>query len=172
MSALRSDDEASTQIFFDDTEIVEQSWSQVSYDVSAVADGNASFTITFGISSGHGTTQSGWNVDDLVLRGVTSESCEPVARALSGATSGLELSVDGSGLQLAWQADCGGGSVYDIYRGDLDQGDGSLAAEPGFCNHAASDATLPLGTGDREFFLVVPSDGAFAAHFARCFSIR
>ena len=43
---------------------------------------------------------------------------------------------------------------YAVYRGDLTQGYESLAPEPGFCAVAATSATLPLGPGAADFFLV------------------
>lgn len=68
-----------------------------------------------------------------------------------------DLTVDKSGtdLLLSWASDCGLGDTYGIYRGDLALGYGSLAMDT--CDLATTQATIPMGTPDGEFFLVVPS---------------
>ena len=45
---------------------------------------------------------------------------------------------------------------YAVYRGDLEVGYESIVPEPGLCDVAGTSATIPLGTGNAEFFLVVP----------------
>jgi hypothetical protein len=73
-----------------------------------------------------------------------------------GATSQLRVSRSESGLFLDWQADCGDGQFYAIYRGNLTEGYASIAPEPGRCAVAATSAELPLGPGSADFFLVAP----------------
>jgi polyhydroxybutyrate depolymerase len=69
----------------------------------------------------------------------------------------IEKSGDGTTLSLRWSTDCGAGTAYGIYRGDLNEGYESIAAEPGFCSVEDTAASIPLGTGDADFFLVVPN---------------
>lgn len=82
-----------------------------------------------------------------------------------GAVSGLALGKSGADLVLSWAADCGLGDTYDVYRGDLSLGYGSLALET--CGVAATQATVPTGTPAGEFFLVVPAwnaeEGSYGA---------
>lgn len=70
-------------------------------------------------------------------------------------------------LDLRWAGDCGVGDLYSVYRGDLTLGYSSLAPEPGLCDVSATQALVPLGSGDAEFFLVVPHDGALAGSYGR-----
>jgi hypothetical protein len=52
------------------------SWREVSYDVSAYADGNSGFQVRFGIGrSDGGWEYCGWNIDDLEISGY---SCLPL----------------------------------------------------------------------------------------------
>lgn len=92
------------------------------------------------------------------LVGVMYEVGPPVTGP--GAVSDLRLGrgVRGS-IDLTWEADCGTGTAYAIYRGDLSAGYASIAPEPGFCTVPATSATVPLGAGDADFFLVVPNNG-------------
>jgi hypothetical protein len=71
----------------------------------------------------------------------------------------------GNQLQLDWNADCGDGSVYAIYRGDLVFGYDSLAPEPGFCSVPGTSATIPAGPGAADFFLVVPHLDGFEGEY-------
>ncbi|MDG6219943.1 MAG: S8 family serine peptidase, partial [Candidatus Thermoplasmatota archaeon] len=53
--------------------ITDSAWSEVSYDISAVADGQPTVYIRFGIGPTDGSWQySGWNIDDLSISGLTS----------------------------------------------------------------------------------------------------
>jgi hypothetical protein len=80
---------------------------------------------------------------------------------MPGESNGLVMSKEEDGsLTLTWDPDCGGGTTYGIYRGDLNAGYDSVAPEPGMCAVSGSAATLPAGTGSADFFLVVPNDGA------------
>ena len=62
-------------------------------------------------------------------------------------------------IELAWTADCGTGTTYGIYRGDLTAGPESLQPEPGGCGVTGTGATVPAGPGSSESFIVVPNDG-------------
>ena len=72
-----------------------------------------------------------------------------------GSASDLTVGKSGSDLLLSWGGDCGLGDAYAIYRGDLAMGYGSLAVES--CDLATTQATIPVGTPEGEFFLVVPA---------------
>ena len=147
--------------------VQEGEWVFSSYDVSAVADGAAAFRVRFGLETDGGLFFSGWNIDSLVIEGVTRDSCEPFTPpVVPGASAGLQVSRTGGGdLRLNWNADCGGTSSYGIYRGDLAIGYGSLAAEPGFCDVAGTTADIPEGAGAADFLLVVPNDGVFEGSY-------
>ncbi len=144
----------------------EDAWTQVSHDVSAWADGNSSFRLRFALTTDGVGQFSGWNVDDLHLDGVTKDSCEPFSVSSPGVIDGLAVgrNADGS-LHLAWGDDCGAGTAAGIYRGDLHAGWSSLAPEPGFCAVGGGEADVPGGTGDADFFIVVPNDGAFEGSY-------
>ena len=147
--------------------VVENAWSNQAYDVSAWADRNPNFRIRFGLTSDNVLQISGWNIDDIRLNGVTRDSCQPVTRARPGAVSGLTVQRAGSALALGWASDCGGTSKVDVYRGDLALGYASLHPEPGFCATSGTDASIPIGASQADFFLVVPTDGGFAGSFGR-----
>jgi hypothetical protein len=142
------------------------SWSPVSLDVSEHADGNPGFRVRFGLLT---TTQghwAGWTVDLLELQGLLRGDCEPYSRPVAGAAGGLTVSRLGMDqIRLSWQADCGDGALYGIYRGDLSAGYGSIAPEPGMCAATGTSISLPLGEGNADFFLVVPSDGVFEGSY-------
>jgi hypothetical protein len=153
---------------YETSEDLDAAWTLKSFDVSAWADRNALFRVRFGIESDATATTSGWNVDDLRLTGVTSSSCEPVSRGVSGAVDGLSVTRESGGqLTLSWNADCGAGSHYGVYRGDLAAGYGSLAPEPGLCSIDGTSVAIAEGTGRADFFLVVPNDGAFDGGYGR-----
>jgi hypothetical protein len=64
--------------------------------------------------------------------------------------------ISGGMLHLDWSPDCASGTTHAVYRGDLEQGYGSLALEPGYCDVEGTNATIDMGQGDADFFLVVP----------------
>ena len=148
-----------TELFLVIDGLTEQAWSQLEYDVSEVADGSADFFVVLGLLTDGGTNAAGWNLDDLTLIGVTQASC--AVFGLPGEISDLNVRRSSGSLQLSWQGDCGSGTAYSIYRGDLISGYGSASPEPGFCDHPDTTALLPEGAGAAEFFLVAPSDGGF-----------
>ena len=79
------------------------------------------------------------------------------ASAAPGAVSNLRLAkAPGGQLALSWSPDCGSGTGFAVYRGDLTTGYASIAAEPGTCNVEDFGAAVPVGGGVADFFLVVP----------------
>lgn len=63
-------------------DLVDSAWTEVEYDISSVADGNASVRIEFSLQSDGGVVFGGWNVDDVEILSVgpTTGSCtEPIA---------------------------------------------------------------------------------------------
>ncbi|RMG48704.1 MAG: hypothetical protein D6718_01285 [Acidobacteria bacterium] len=141
-------------------------WVLPAYDVSQWADGNPSFRFRFHLVTDGGLMWSGWNVDDVELRGVLRTSCEPFSVPSPGSAEGVTVARTPAGdLELSWQADCGGGTAYGLYRGDLRAGIGSAAPEPGLCSVSGTSAVLPAGPNPADFFLVVPNDGGFEGSF-------
>ena len=83
-----------------------------------------------------------------------------------GSTSDLRVGRVGDGeLQLDWSPDCGTGTGYAIYRGDLSRGYESLAFEPGFCDVSVTSAQIPDGHAEAEFFIVVPFADGLEGHY-------
>jgi hypothetical protein len=90
----------------------ESSWREMSYDVSAMADGNPDFQIRFGIGSTDGGWQyCGWNVDDLVVAGYSCVSPGDFSTGLipdddptivpKGGSFGMNASVTNNGADPA-----------------------------------------------------------------------
>lgn len=78
--------------------------------------------------------------------------------AAPGAVSDLRLAkASGGKLELSWGPDCGSGTGFAIYRGDLARGYASIGPEPGMCDVESFVATVPAGEGAADFFLVVPN---------------
>ncbi len=145
---------------------IQQAWVQESHDISAIADRNGDVRVRFVLESDAGLEQGGWNVDAFELHGVTKDSCEPFAQTAPGEAIGLQVDKDVSGdLLLSWAGDCGSGTTFAVYRGDLAAGYGSIAQEPGQCAVAGTSAVIPLGAGAGDFFVVVPNDGAFEGSY-------
>ncbi|MEA1972207.1 MAG: T9SS type A sorting domain-containing protein [Candidatus Cloacimonadota bacterium] len=58
------------EIWTNDTEVTDNSWAEVSFDVSNFADGSSSFQVRFSIGETDGSWQySGWNIDNFRLEG-------------------------------------------------------------------------------------------------------
>jgi hypothetical protein len=73
----------------------------------------------------------------------------------AGSVSDLMIDRSGVDLLLSWNSDCGLGDTNGIYRGSLALGYSSIAMDT--CDVAATQATIPEGAPDGEFFLVVPT---------------
>ena len=73
-----------TTIWENSSTITDNSWSQMNYDISAVADGNANVQIRFSIgSTDSGWQYSGWNIDDLFVTGEGSGTPTPTITVTS-----------------------------------------------------------------------------------------
>ncbi|MBX9656016.1 S8 family serine peptidase [bacterium] len=71
------------------TNLVETSWSLQSYDISSVADNKSTVYVRWGMgTTNSSTTFSGWNIDDVVIRGVQ----DPPASALDEDVYSVDLS--------------------------------------------------------------------------------
>ncbi len=144
----------------------ENAWVPQNFDLSLYADRQPAFRMRFKIESDNVGGASGWNVDGMEIFAVTKDSCEPFGQPLPGESGGLVVTLEASGeLTLSWSADCGSGSRYGVYRGDLAAGLSSLAPEPGLCDVSATEALLPAGAGTADFFLIVPNDGTFEGSY-------
>jgi hypothetical protein len=83
-----------------------------------------------------------------------------IPTASPGVSNGLSVSRESGQLRLTWAPDCGDGTIYGVYRGDLGTGYSSIAPEPGRCDVAATTTLVSEGAGSADFFLVVPSTGS------------
>jgi len=83
-----------------------------------------------------------------------------------GSAGGLMLEKNANGrLDLTWSQDCGGGTRYGIYRGDLGAGLSSMMPVTGYCSVGGTSASVPAGAGSAEFYLVVPNAGGFEGSY-------
>jgi len=148
--------------------LTDSSWTAQTFDVSAYADGNASFQIRFRershIASSH---DAGWNVDALVLRDGSLpavDACGGCAGAPSFA--GVVSATDNepcadSGLTVTWSAAPGWGTgstgSYAVYRDTVPgftPGPGNLMAS-GLTGSSWNDATAP---NDATLYYVVRAE--------------
>ncbi len=118
-------------------QVVENQWTQQSYDISTVADGQPSVYIRWGyqvLLYLPGGTGSGWNIDDIEIWGKPG-------------TAKVELRVEPD--RLTWGA-VAGVPLYDVVRGDLGSlraGHGDFASSTQAC--IANDVTsTSLANGD------------------------
>lgn len=155
-----------TTIFSDSDGSEATSWTVQSFNVSAQADRNPNFRVRFRLNSDNLIQNSGWNVDELRMVGVTNSSCEPVARATPGQVKNLLISKGTAGtLNLSWVADCGGTTKSSVYRGNLSIGYASIAPESGKCDVSGTSTSIPQGASSADFFLIVPNDGGFEGSY-------
>jgi hypothetical protein len=115
--------------------ITDAAWTPQSFDISGAADGGSAVSIRWGYQVVNRVPQagSGWNIDDVTLRG-------------SPGTLRIQLSVSETGL--AWSS-VGGARSYDVVRGDAatlqaSGGDFSVATEACLGNDLAA-TTLDYG---------------------------
>jgi hypothetical protein len=91
----------------------ETSWSEYSYDLSAVADSNPNFQIRFGFGSTDGSgVYCGWNIDDITLMGYgrigypsMEMSTSPIAAEVQPGTSystSVKVKNSGEGTLRVW----------------------------------------------------------------------
>ncbi|MCP3909502.1 MAG: M20/M25/M40 family metallo-hydrolase, partial [Actinomycetia bacterium] len=128
-----SNDNSNWTIVWQNTvEVTDSSWSQVEYDISAVADGQSTVYLrwTMGDTDG-GWTYSGWNLDDVEVWGIDGSAqptdtvaatlgCQPGSGTLPftvGFTAGLE-NLTGGSRRAAAHIDLliAGGSFYANWR--------------------------------------------------------
>jgi hypothetical protein len=95
----------------------------------------------------------------LVVSGVVTLDLQADHAPGSVGERSLTVARSGADLVLSWDPDCGGGSAYSVYRGDLDLGYASAAPLPGGCTASSTTASIAAGAGSY-FFLVAPSDGS------------
>jgi hypothetical protein len=142
---------------FSSTDADDSSWKLESFDISDFAGGRNPILFKFRIDSDSQETASGWNIDAFEVRGVLPVSCAPYMPTLPGEASNLRVGKGTPGqLTLEWNADCGAATTYGIYRGDLRVGYSSISQEPGKCDVTGTTTTVPLGSGQAQFFLVAP----------------
>jgi hypothetical protein len=136
------------------------SWTLSSFDISDMAPGKSFLQVEFILQTDAQSTSSGFNMDAFEVR-ASGPVCEAITSSLPGEATNLRASKGPAGkLTLEWNGDCGAATNFAIYRGDLGIGYSSLAQEPGACDVTGTTATIPLGPGSAEFFLVVPHTDA------------
>jgi hypothetical protein len=94
-----------TTIWSSSALMADAAWTPQSFDISAAADGGSAVFVRWGYQVVHRVPQagSGWNIDDVMLRGKPG-------------TVRIDLSVSASGL--SWST-VPGARAYDVVRGDL-----------------------------------------------------
>ena len=116
------------QIWTNSSGIEDAAWSQLNYDISSYADGQATVQIRFCIGSTDVSWQySGWNIDDFVVSGVSTITIPSVP-------INVTISIGTSDLTISWDAVSGATSykVYssdDPYTGFLEDTSGTFAGE-------------------------------------------
>ena len=134
---------------------------EVRLPISSAVPPSTSYPVTLDPALTFMTDTQGQPVSLALVEGLLE-----VTAALPGSVAGLSVArLAGGELRLDWGADCGNGSGYAIYRGDLLQGYESLAPEPGFCSVPGRSATIPAGPGPADFFLVVPHLDGFEGDY-------
>ena len=105
-------------------------------------------------------------IDSVHIEGATACTTQAPGAPGDTADGSLRVTLEGSGVRLMWGADCGGGTGYGLYRGDLDAGYSSLAPVPGCCGLGATSVLIDPGPGS-QFFLVAPNDGSAEGSLGR-----
>ena len=104
--------------------------------------------------------------DDVaaVLYSIGSPTCSPYSLAGAGDVAELLLTYDeeNDDIFFEWTEDCGAGTHYTFYRGNLWQRYTSATAA--FCD-LEELSLLVLDPGDAEFYFVAPSDGVFEGSY-------
>ncbi len=132
-------------------------WTEASYDISTWAAGNPALQIRF-LQNARFGTNSGWNVDRLVLRDTTVPqfgSCGGCAGAPSFAGIVSAVDVDpcaDSGIDLSWSGapawGTGGVGSYSVYRGSSSgfTPSGANLVASGVAGTTWTDSTAPVDT--------------------------
>ena len=124
--------------------IDENAWSLQSFDISAVADGQAAVQLRWTMGTTDGSvTYPGWNVDDVRVIGNPPAVCA----GMPAEVPGLTFEPDRQTLRWSAAAYLGGTTpVYDLLRSD-DPGDfdaGATCTASASAATTAGDADLPL----------------------------
>jgi hypothetical protein len=132
-------------------------WVEQRFDISPFLDGKPAAQLRFSITTNGSNQQSGWNVDEVIVKDGTLPDYAACG-GCSGAPSfgGVQTVVDpapcaGGGLALSWQpaAAWGSGTAgrYNIYRGtsaDFTPGPSNRIAA-GVSGTSFTDLTAPVG---------------------------
>ena len=94
-------------------------------------------------------------IDDVAVTRIGA--CTTQFSSPGAITGPLRVARQGGNLQLSWDPDCGSGTRFGVYRGDLSTGLSSMAPVAGLCDVTALSAELPLDSGSY-LFLVAPND--------------
>jgi fibronectin type 3 domain-containing protein len=134
------------------------SWTQQSYDISAYADANRRLRIKFSLGSNGDINESGWNLDNVIIKDATAGSGEPCGDCTNlPSFYGLTAAADvdpcaDTGVSLDWNAvvswGSGGSGTYAIYRDtvpDFVPSSGNLVAS-GISATIYTDAAAPNDT--------------------------
>jgi len=138
-----------TELWTNSAEVDDGAWNEITFDVSAYADGQASVQFRFSMGATDGSwNYCGWNLDDFYVFGV-STSTTPTASVSSTAgcgTGSVTVNSDMSGTQTFYLRDNAGGAISDwtgnaisheftglsdgTYKGQVEK-DGNLSALSG-----------------------------------------
>jgi hypothetical protein len=129
-----------------------------------VAGDGGDLRVVGGITAG-GLSESGVLVFRLDFTNGTSGIFTASAALAPGSSGGLQVDKSAGSLRLSWNADCGGGTHYGVYRGSLATGLSSMSPASGSCTVTGTEALVPMGAVAGEFFLVVPSSGGFEGSY-------
>ncbi len=132
------------QIFQNANSVNDSSWSEQVFDISAYSDTNR-FQIKFTITSNSSTQESGWNIDNIIVKDGTAGSGEPCGGCMNAPSfAGLKSANDldacaDTGISLSWNAPVAWGSgavgTYSAYR------DTTPAFTPSASNRIATGLT-------------------------------
>jgi len=116
--------------------LIENAWETVMYDISAIADGNASVQVTFALNSDQGLQFGGWAIDDFELiappttfAATPEEGPRPGVFALSvfpnpiSEVARVKLAMPASGDAHIEVFDASGRVVRKLHAGHLAAGD-------------------------------------------------
>jgi gingipain R len=105
-----------TTVWENDAAVEDSSWGEVSYDISAIADGNDHLYLRWTMGTTDSSWQfSGWNIDDVVISGIDSDPGTPCEGDTNG--DGFVDTVDILFVLSEW-GPCGGGDCAGDLNGD------------------------------------------------------
>jgi carboxypeptidase D len=133
--------------------VTDIAWTAQVLDVSAYADGCASFRIRWGMGPTDSSwTYSGWNLDDVQIWGVPADLQPPTFAGLTGATGGAGQVV------LTWDAatDASPPITYAVYRAML--AGGQIFAVPLGTTQALTYLDTAVSAGTTYYYVVRAAD--------------